>query len=129
MPPETTATEAEIARLKLSERLRQHVLPLWQRQREHPFVVALGNGLLPRANFEFYIRQDALFLDELTKTFAYAVTKTTDHDEMEQFGKYVLNTLLVEAELHRRYRNPSPTPHRYPPLRLDLCRDWSSSRW
>ncbi len=103
MPPETTATEAETARQKLSERLREHVLPLWQRQREHPFVVALGKGLLPRANFEFYICQDALFLDELTKTFAYAVAKTADHDEMEQFGKYVLNTLLVEAELHRRY--------------------------
>jgi len=103
MPPETTLTEAEIARRKLSARLRDRVLPLWHRQREHPFVVALGNGSLPRANFEFYIRQDALFLDELTKTFAYAVTKTADHDEMEQLGKYVLNTLLVEAELHRRY--------------------------
>jgi thiaminase/transcriptional activator TenA len=103
MPPETTTTGAEIAGQKLSERLREHVLPLWQRQREHPFIVALGNGLLPRANFEFYICQDALFLDELTKTFAYAVTKTTDHEEMEQFGRYVLNTLLVEAELHRRY--------------------------
>ncbi len=103
MSSETTPVKAEIARQKLSERLRERVLPLWQRQREHPFVVALGNGLLPRANFEFYICQDALFLDELTKTFAYAVTKTTDHDEIEQFGKYVLNTLLVEAELHRRY--------------------------
>ena len=104
MPPETTLTEAEIARQrKLSERLRDRVLPLWQRQREHPFVVALGNGSLPRANFEFYLRQDALFLDELTKTFAYAVTKTADHEEMEQFGRFLLNTLIVEAELHRCY--------------------------
>jgi thiaminase/transcriptional activator TenA len=103
MLPETTPNEAETAGRKLSECLRERVLPLWQRQREHPFVVALGNGSLPRANFEFYIRQDALFLDELTKAFAYAVTKTSDHDEMEQLGTYALNTLLVEAELHRRY--------------------------
>lgn len=87
----------------LSERLRAHVLPLWRRQLEHPFVVALGNGSLPRANFAFYIRQDALFLDVLAKTFAYAVGKTSDHSEMEQFGRYMLNTLLVEADLHRRY--------------------------
>ncbi len=86
-----------------SERLRVSVLPLWQRQFTHPFVVALGDGSLPRANFEFYIRQDALFLDVLTKTFAYAIGKTDDHSEMEQFGKYVLNTLLVEADLHQRY--------------------------
>lgn len=87
----------------LSERLRQSVLPLWHRQFQHPFVVALGDGTLPRANFEFYIRQDALFLDDLTKMFAYATTKTRDHAEMEQFGKLLLNTLLVEADLHHRY--------------------------
>jgi thiaminase/transcriptional activator TenA len=102
MPSETTH-DAERASLQLSERLRAGVLSLWQRQLEHPFVTALGNGSLPRVNFEFYIRQDTLFLDELTRTFAYAVTRATRHDEMEQLGKYVLDTLLVEAALHRRY--------------------------
>jgi len=103
MPSETVSIASNTVQQGLSERLRESVLPLWQRQLAHPFVVALGNGSLPRANFEFYIRQDALFLDVLTKTFAYAVSKTNDHDEMEQFGKYILNTLLVEADLHRRY--------------------------
>ncbi len=105
MPLETgqIASSATTPEQRFSERLRESVRPLWQRQLEHPFVVALGNGSLPRANFEFYIRQDALFLDVLTKTFAYAVGKTSNHDEMEQFGRYILNTLLVEAELHRRY--------------------------
>ncbi|QBD77846.1 thiaminase II [Ktedonosporobacter rubrisoli] len=87
----------------LSERLRQSVLGLWQRQLLHPFVVALGDGSLPQANFEFYIRQDARFLDVLIQVFAYAITKTTEHSDMEQLGKYVLQTLLVEADLHRRY--------------------------
>lgn len=87
----------------LSARLRGRVLPLWQRQLTHPFVVALGQGSLAPANFEFYIRQDALFLDMLTKVFGYAVTKTSDHAEMVQFGTYLLDTLQVEAALHRRY--------------------------
>ncbi len=106
MPHEAIPTASDTGRQerqRLSERLRESVLSLWQRQLVHPFVIALGNGSLPRANFEFYIRQDALFLDELTKTFAFAATKTSDHDEMEQFGKFLLNTLVVEAELHRRY--------------------------
>src|SRR5712671_2295274 len=103
MSLETVPNTAEADRQTLSERLRLSALSLWQRQFQHPFVVALGNGSLPRANFEFYIRQDALFLDELTKTFAYAITKTADHEEMEQFGKFLLNTLLVEADLHQRY--------------------------
>lgn len=87
----------------LSTRLRTSALPLWQRQFIHPFVVALGDGSLPQANFEFYIRQDALFLDVLTKTFAYAVTRTGNAAEMEQLGKYLLHTLQVEEELHRHY--------------------------
>ena len=103
MSSDSFATAPAVAVQGYSQRLRQSVGTLWQRQLTHPFVVALGNGTLPRANFEFYIRQDALFLDELTKTFAYATTKTTDHEEMEQFGRYLLNTLLVEADLHHRY--------------------------
>ena len=103
MSLETMPNTAEADRQTLSERLRLGALALWQRQFQHPFVIALGNGSLARANFEFYIRQDALFLDELTKTFAYAATKTSDHAEMEQFGKLLLNTVLVEASLHQRY--------------------------
>lgn len=97
------SAQTETAGQALSERLRESVQPLWRRQLEHPFVQALGNGSLPGANFAFYICQDALFLDVLTKIFAYAVTRTDDHGEMQQFGQYVLGTLLVEAELHRRY--------------------------
>jgi thiaminase/transcriptional activator TenA len=97
------ASEEETKMQRLSQHLRASVLPLWRRQVHHPFVVALGQGTLPRANFEFYIRQDALFLDVLTKAFAYAVTKTADTAEMVQFGTYLLDTLQVEAALHRSY--------------------------
>jgi thiaminase/transcriptional activator TenA len=100
---ETMPNTAEANKQTLSERLRLSALAIWQQQFQHPFVVALGNGSLARANFEFYIRQDALFLNELTKTFAYAATKTSDRAEIEQFGKLALNTLLVEASLHQRY--------------------------
>jgi thiaminase/transcriptional activator TenA len=87
----------------LTAQLRQAAQPLWDRQREHPFVVALGNGTLPRDRFEFYIRQDARFLGELTRIFAYAVTKSGDLGDMEEFGKLLLNTLTVERALHDEY--------------------------
>ena len=88
---------------RLSERLREGILPFWNRHLEHPFVVALGDGTLSQASFEFYIRQDALFLDELTKTFGYAATKSSDRDELEQFGRLLLNTIQVELSLHQQY--------------------------
>lgn len=86
-----------------SARLWQVGRDVWEKQFTHPFVVALGNGSLPRANFEFYIRQDARFLEELTKMFAYAVIKSREPALMEAFGNSLLNTIKVERELHQSF--------------------------
>ncbi|HLG63654.1 MAG TPA: thiaminase II [Ktedonosporobacter sp.] len=103
MSSELLSTTPQVKQPGLSERMRASVESLWRRQFHHPFVVALGDGTLPQSNFQFYICQDALFLDVLSKTFAYAATRASDQHEMEQFNRYALDTLLVEAELHRNY--------------------------
>lgn len=76
---------------------------LLAQQLAHPFVRALGEGTLPRENFEFYIRQDARYLDEYAKTFAFAATRTSDHAEMERFGTLLVETIQVERALHAQY--------------------------
>jgi len=86
-----------------SQRLYESASLIWREQLEHPFVRALGEGTLPQPKFEFYIRQDALFLGELAKTFAYATTRTDDPGEMGRFGELLLNTLQVERALHQSY--------------------------
>lgn len=93
----------QVTTASFCSRLREAARPVWQRQMEHPFVKALGDGSLPREVFEFYIRQDARFLDELAKTFAYAATKTADQAEMEYFGERLLHTLAVERALHQQF--------------------------
>lgn len=103
MSSEILSTTPQVKQPGLSERMRASAEPLWLRQFHHPFVVALGDGTLPQSNFQFYICQDALFLDALSKTFAYAATRASDHHEIEQLAQYGLNALLVEAELHRNY--------------------------
>jgi thiaminase (transcriptional activator TenA) len=85
------------------DRLREAARAIWERQLEHPFLRALCDGSLPTDVFSFYIRQDARFLDELAKAFAYAVTKTNRQDEMQQFGERLLHTLAVEKVLHQEY--------------------------
>lgn len=93
----------DIAGDVFTQRLYSATRTIWRKQLEHPFVRALGEGTLPQTKFEFYIRQDALFLNELTKTFAYATTRTENVDEMQQFGELLLNTLQVERALHQSY--------------------------
>lgn len=86
-----------------TDELWERVQPMLVRQLEHPFVRALSDGTLPREHFEYYIRQDARYLDEYAKTFAFAATRTTDHAEVERFGDLLINTVRVEQALHAEY--------------------------
>src|SRR2546430_8001171 len=89
--------------MTLTASLVSKVRPIWDQQLRHPFVQALGDGTLPRENFEFYIRQDALFLDTLARTFGYATTLTPNHSKMERYGELLLSTMRDEQALHRSY--------------------------
>ena len=89
--------------MTLTASLVSKVRPIWDQQLRHPFVQALGDGTLPRENFEFYIRQDALFLDTLARTFGYATTLTPHPSEMERYGELLLSTMRDEQALHRSY--------------------------
>jgi thiaminase/transcriptional activator TenA len=87
----------------ISARLRDVARPIWEKQLEHPFVRGLCNGTLPREVFEFYIRQDARFLDQMVKAFGFAVTKAGRPEDMQHFGERLLHTLEVEKALHYTY--------------------------
>jgi len=89
--------------MSLSMEMWERIQPILRAQFEHPFVRALGDGTLPRENFEFYIRQDALYLDQFAKTFAFAATRTSDRGEMERFGQLLIETIVVERSLHAEY--------------------------
>ena len=52
-----------------TETMRRECAAIWEAQLTHPFLVALGDGTLPRETFQFYILQDARFLTDLAKMF------------------------------------------------------------
>lgn len=86
-----------------TDELRHAARPIWDAQLRHPFVQALGDGSLPREVFEFYIRQDARFLDELAKCFAFAATKPGDSATVAYLVERAAHTLAVEGALHHEY--------------------------
>src|SRR5215207_8788752 len=89
--------------ISFCDRLREAARPVWDAQLRHPFLLALGDGSLPAEVFEFYIRQDARYLDEFAKCYAYAVTKSTNHEEIAWFGNGILHVLQVEQAIHQQY--------------------------
>ena len=106
--------------------LRRMAKPIWDAQLTHPFVVALGNGTLPRRTFKYYILQDARYLEELARVFAMGAQKAADPETALRFAGLVKETIVVERGLHETFgrkwkltpsdmrRTPlAPTNHAY----------------
>jgi thiaminase/transcriptional activator TenA len=89
--------------MTFSEQLRQLAAPIWAAQLKHPFVVALGKGTLPARKFQYYILQDARYLEELARVFAMGSAKATNADTALRFAQLVEETMVVERGLHESY--------------------------
>ncbi len=89
--------------MSFTKRLQQSAKPIWDAQLTHPFVVALGNGTLPKRKFRYYILQDARYLEELARIFALGAQKAQDPDTVLRFAKLVEETIVVERGLHETY--------------------------
>ncbi len=68
----------------------------------HPFVLALGDGSLPRSVFAAYMAQDYLFVDALTRTVAYGIAKAPRPAEAKPLGDFLQTLLGAEDDLFRR---------------------------
>ena len=82
--------------------LREKTDPLWEEIFHHPFVKGIGDGTLPRDRFEFYLRQDYVYLVDFSRVFALACAKSGTLPEMGTFAALLHSTLNTEMELHRK---------------------------
>jgi thiaminase/transcriptional activator TenA len=68
----------------------------------HPFVKGIGDGTLSRDRFEFYLKQDYVYLIDFSRVFALAAAKSETLPDMRAFAHLVQVTLTMEMELHRK---------------------------
>jgi thiaminase/transcriptional activator TenA len=83
---------------------------------ELPFVQGIASGRLERPAFEFYVGQDAAFLESFVRSYALCVAKAPDRESLSEF-KALLDGGVDELELHRAYASrwgvdldPEPAP-------------------
>lgn len=88
--------------LSFSEELQNKFDPLWQTILRHPFVKGIGDGSLPRDKYEFYLKQDYVYLVDFSRVFALASAKARHLGDMGYFAKLLDLTLNTEMDLHRR---------------------------
>ncbi|HEU5361315.1 MAG TPA: thiaminase II [Candidatus Deferrimicrobiaceae bacterium] len=84
------------------DEMRKKADPLWQAIFGHPFVTGIGDGSLSRDRFEFFLKQDYVYLIDFSRVFALACAKSRHLRDMEAFAKLLSATLSLEMELHRK---------------------------
>lgn len=69
---------------------------------DHPFVQGIARGDLPRPAFEFFVAQDAVFLEAFARAYSLAIAKAPDRQAMIRF-KSLLDGVFDELTLHADY--------------------------
>jgi thiaminase/transcriptional activator TenA len=82
---------------------------LWQANQDladaclrHSFVQGIGDGTLPKANFAYYVGQDAFFLEAFARAYSIAAAKVNDWAGFNIFHE-LAGGVLQELKLHQRY--------------------------
>ena len=83
-----------------SRELRERTDPLWQAIFEHPFVTGIGDGTLSQHRFEFYLKQDYVYLVDFSRVFALAAAKAWTLPDMGTFATLLNVTQNTEMEGH-----------------------------
>ncbi len=87
-----------------SAELRARYAVQWRRaHEEHPFVTGIGDGSLSMPRFQYFMRQDYLFLIDYSRVLAMACAKSPDLESMGRWGRLLDETLNSEMELHRSF--------------------------
>ncbi len=89
--------------MSFTDQMRTLAKPIWDAQFKHPFVTALGKGTLSTRKFQYYILQDARYLEELARVFALGAQRAQDPETTLRFAKLVEETIIVERGLHETY--------------------------
>ncbi|KAH8879839.1 hypothetical protein GQ53DRAFT_755594 [Thozetella sp. PMI_491] len=81
---------------------RSDVAGVWDRFVNHPFVLAMGNGTLPRESFKGYLVQDYLYLIHFARANSLASYKAKNMGDIVA-GAHIVAHIARETNLHVDY--------------------------
>ncbi len=89
--------------MSLFAQFRSVAAPIRERITTHPFVRGLADGTLSEDRFQYYMRQDYLFLIQYCRVLALATARADDLVVAGRFADLLNLTLNVEMDLHRQF--------------------------
>ena len=89
---------------ELSSYLKEINIEKWRiANYEHPFVLGIGDGSLKLNKFQYYLKQDYVFLINYCKVLALAASKSSSENMMKRWVGLLNETLNSEMDLHRNF--------------------------
>jgi len=70
---------------------------------EHPFNQELAQGTLAKERFQFYMKQDSLYLLDFARALAIAASRSTDPDDLVLLLDFSKGAIIAERGLHEFY--------------------------
>jgi len=89
--------------MSFTDDLWKAIDPIYAAILRHPFVTGLTDGSLPRASFQFYAVQDALYLREFARSLSMAAARAPRDEWIIMFNEHAAGALKVERALHESF--------------------------
>ena len=86
-----------------SSRAWEQIIPIYQKIIEMPFITELTNGTLPLEKFQFYMLQDAHYLDQFGRALAIIGARTQSLEDSLALIEFAEGAIVVEKALHESY--------------------------
>jgi thiaminase (transcriptional activator TenA) len=85
---------------EFSTTMWMEIAPLYRAILAHPFNRELGQGSLSRERFQFYVIQDARYLEVYARVLAIAAAKSPNVEALQLFVGSAQEAIAVERSLH-----------------------------
>ncbi len=77
--------------------------PIYRSILEHPFNRELAEGTLAKEKFQFYMKQDSLYLVDFARALAIAASRATTPDDLVLLVDFSKGAIIAERGLHEFY--------------------------
>ena len=89
--------------MKFSESAWGAIESIYKSILEHPFNQELAQGTLAKERFQFYMKQDSLYLLDFARALAIAASRSTDPDDLVLLLDFSKGAIIAERGLHEFY--------------------------
>ncbi len=89
--------------MKFSKQAWTAIEPIYKSIIEHPFNQELAKGTLATETFQFYMKQDSLYLVDFARALAIAASKAGNADDLVLLLDFSKGAIIAERGLHEFY--------------------------